>query len=98
MDILKRFQKMTVPMVCALIIGYFFIYGMRGKQEEARLVEEIKILQQEYDLLHERRLDHEKHVALLKPRHINPDYLDEKSREILGLIHPDEVVIKHSDK
>lgn len=87
---------MAVPMICALIIVYFFIHGMRGKQEEAHLLEEINILQQEYDLIHERRVDYEMHVSLLKPEHINPDYLDEKSREILGLMHADEVVIDHS--
>ena len=32
-------------------------------------------------------------VALLDPRHANPDMVDELARKELGVIHPDEVVI-----
>ena len=86
---------MIIPMVCSLIIGYFFIYGMRSMQAKANLHAEISVLEQEYSLVHERRVDIESHVGLLQPDHVNPDYLDEKSREILSLMHEDEIVILH---
>ena len=35
----------------------------------------------------------ERRVALLKSNSIDPDILDEKSREMLGLTHPNEVVV-----
>jgi len=92
-DIQNRFQKMIIPMICSLIIVYFFIYGMRSMQDKANLLEEIAVLEQEYHLVHERKTDIEKHVALLKPEHVDPDFLDEKARETLGLIHEDEIVI-----
>ncbi|MBL4802246.1 MAG: septum formation initiator family protein [Emcibacter sp.] len=84
---------MIIPMICSLIIVYFFIYGMRGMQAKANLLEEISVLEQEYSLVHERKVDIESHVALLQPGHVNPDFLDEKSREMLGLMHPDEIII-----
>ena len=80
-------------MICSLIIVYFFIYGMRGMQAKSNLLEEISVLEQEYNLVHERKVDIESHVGLLQPNHVNPDFLDEKSREMLGLMHRDEIVI-----
>lgn len=84
---------MIIPMICSLIIIYFFIYGLRGIQDRSRLLKEISVLQQQYSLLHDRRLEIESHVGLLQPDHVNPDYLDEKSRETLGLMHRDEIII-----
>ena len=86
---------MTVPTVCSMVIVYFLIHGMRSMQVEAQLLEEIAILEQEYNLIHERKTELDGHVALLQPDHINPDFLDEKSREMLGLMHKDEIVILH---
>ncbi len=86
---------MIIPMICSLIIVYFFIYGLRSMQVKASLLKEISVLEQEYNLVHERRVDIESHVSLLQPDHVNPDYLDEKSREILGVMHKDEIVIFH---
>ncbi len=84
---------MIIPMICAMIIVYFFIYGMRSMQVKASLIEKISALEQEYNLVHERKIDIESHVILLQPDNVNPDFLDEKSREILGLMHKDEVII-----
>ncbi|MCK5425521.1 MAG: septum formation initiator family protein [Emcibacter sp.] len=97
MNIQNRFRKMAIPMACSLLIGYFFIFGMRSMQTKISLNNEISVLEQEYSLIHERRLGIESHVELLQPGHVNPDFLDEKSREILGLIHKDEIVIRHKN-
>lgn len=88
---------MIVPMICSLIIVYFFIYGMRGMQAKSNLLDEIAVLEQEYALVHERRMGFESHVTLLQPDHVDPDFLDEKSREMLGLMHKDEIVILHKN-
>ncbi|MBB4312168.1 cell division protein FtsB [Roseospira marina] len=40
----------------------------------------------------------ERRVALLKPGHPHPDMLDERAREMLNLIGPDEVLILTPDK
>lgn len=66
---------------------------MHSNQTKIQLLEEIYVLEQEYSLIHERRVDLESHVSLLQPEHIDPDFLDEKSREMLGLMHEDEIVI-----
>ncbi len=80
-----------------MLIVYFFIYGMRSMQAKANLNVEISVLEQEYNLVHERRMGIESHVQLLQPDHVNPDFLDEKSREMLGLMHKDEIVILHKN-
>ncbi|MCF8474538.1 MAG: hypothetical protein K9G26_07570 [Emcibacter sp.] len=64
-------------------------------QTKANLLDEISVLNQEYSLMHERRMEIESHVELLKPDHINSDFLDEKSREMLGLMHKDDIIILH---
>ncbi|VAX06112.1 hypothetical protein MNBD_ALPHA03-42 [hydrothermal vent metagenome] len=84
---------MIIPMIFAMIIVYFFIHGMRSMQVKANLIEEISVLEQEYNLVHERKVDIESHVTLLQPDNVDPDFLDEKSREILGLMHKDEVIL-----
>lgn len=86
---------MIIPMICSLIIVYFFIYSMRSLQVKANLTAEITVLEQEYALVHERRVDFESHVGLLQPEHVDPDFLDEQSREMLGLMHRDEIIIPH---
>lgn len=94
-DIHTRLKKMIIPMICLLLISYFFIYGMRSMQAKTNLNMEISVLEQEYRLVHERRLGIEIHVGLLQPDHVNPDFLDERSREMLGFMHKDEIVISH---
>lgn len=84
-------------MGCSLLIGYFFIYGMRSMQVKTGLDAEISVLEQEYSLVNERRVAIESHVELLQPDHVNPDFLDEKSREMLGLMHKDDIVILHKN-
>lgn len=84
---------MIIPMICSLIIAYFFIYGLRNMQVKASLMKEISVLEQEYNLVHDRRVEIQSHVSLLQPDHVDPDYLDEKSREMLGVMHKDEIVI-----
>lgn len=84
-------------MICSLIIVYFFIYGMSSMQAKSRLIEEISMLEMEYGLVHERRLEFERQTSLLHPDHINPDFLDQESRNILGLMHDDEIIIRHSE-
>jgi len=84
---------MIIPMICSLIIIYFFVYGMRSIQQRSSLREQISVLNQEYSLVHKRRVKIESHVKLLRPDHVNPDFLDQESRKILGLMYRDEIVI-----
>lgn len=84
---------MIVPLICSLLIAYFFVYGLRSIKAKANLLDEITVLEEEYNLVHERKAELEKHVRLLQPERIDPDFLDEKSRELLGVMHKDEIII-----
>ena len=49
--------------------------------------------QNEYTALDKRRSEMKNRVALLDPKHANPDLVDELTRKDLNVVHPDEIII-----
>lgn len=82
-----------LPLVSFLVIFYFGVHALNSLKSQGHIQEDITLLEQQYAEINSHRRDLEKHVSLLHPDHVDPDYLDEKAREILGYIHPDEVII-----
>ena len=93
---LEIIRRAAWPAVALLIIANFLGYAIVGsngilswgdyrRQKETKLVE-LASLKQEHARL-------ELSVKLLDPRSADPDYVDEKVRQELGLVRPDEVVI-----
>mgnify|MGYP007000751227 CR=1 FL=1 len=82
-----------LALICLLMLGGFAIAGPSGLlawSENQRLLEarraEVKVLQVERDNLRNR-------VALLDPRHVDPDLSGELLRRNLNVLHPDEMVM-----
>ena len=86
----------AMPALATLIVAFFGGYALFGsngvlawgeysKALEARRAELIT-LERERALLANR-------VALLNPRHANPDMVDELVRRNLGVAHPDEIIV-----
>lgn len=86
----------AMPALAILIVAFFGGYALFGsngvlawgeysKQIDVRRVDLAKA-EQERALLANR-------VALLDPRHANPDIVDELVRRDLGVAHPDEVIV-----
>lgn len=82
-----------IALACLLFMGAMALAGPSGIlawSENSQLLEErnkqVKQLQSERDELKNR-------VALLNPRHADPDLAGELLRSNLNVVHPDEVVM-----
>ena len=66
---------------------------MRGLIAYMQYAMEVKRVEAELALIRAERERLERKVALLHPDHVDPDMLDERLRLILGLAHPDELIV-----
>jgi len=69
------------------------IEGDRGLFAYLKLQHEIDRAEAVYQLPENEKQALEKRVALLRPENLDIDMLEERSRDVLGLAHPDEIVI-----
>ena len=95
-QIRRRAGGSFLPIFLICLAGYFFyhaIEGDRGFLAYMRLAEEISRVQTgtEAVRVERRRLEHR--VALFGRNHIDGDILDERAREVLGLTHPDDLIL-----
>ncbi|MGE3624469.1 MAG: septum formation initiator family protein [Bdellovibrionales bacterium] len=80
----------------ACVVGYFLyhtIQGERGWLAMLRLQQEVHAAQDDLSQLQTERQELEHRVKLLRPNSLDPDLLDEKSRELLNYSKPGEIVI-----
>ncbi len=92
----RRLGGLIAPTACTLCVvyfGYHAVQGDRGLIAYAQLGLEVQRVEVELVAIRDRRFELERKVALLHPDHIDPDMLDEQLRRVLGLAHPDELVI-----
>jgi cell division protein FtsB len=85
-----------VPATALTIISFFGAYAVFGGngmmaygEYQAQLVKR----EARYQELDRRRAVLQNRVALLDPRHANPDMVDEMVRKELNVAHPDEVIV-----
>src|SRR5579862_9814853 len=82
--------------VAALLIGYFGVnafsgnHGLNAKQD---IDQQIGALSSELAKLQVERKQWERRVALLKPRGLDPDMLDERARALLDYAHPNDLTL-----
>ena len=83
--------------IAALVIGYFGVnaysgnHGLRARQD---LDQQIAELSDELASLKAERATWERRVALLRPRSIDPDMLDERARVLLNYADPRELTLR----
>ena len=77
----------------AIYFGYHLVQGERGLMAYARLDREVARAEAVLGETVTRREAMERRVALIAPEHIDPDMLDEQVRRVLGLAHPDDLVV-----
>src|SRR6476620_11027497 len=90
------FRQTLLFMGAAAAIAYFGFHAFSGNhgimarrqydEKKQKLSDELAALQAERAAL-------ERRVTLLKSNSLDPDIIDEKSREMLGLTNPNEVVV-----
>jgi cell division protein FtsB len=96
LEIRKRAKASAGPILGILAVAYFsyhLIEGDRGLFAYLKLQHEIDRAEAVYTLTENEKQALEKRVALLRPENLDVDMLEERSREVLGLAHPDEIVI-----
>ena len=96
LEIRKRAKAGAGPILGILAVAYFsyhLIEGDRGLFAYLKLQHEIDRAEAVYQLTENEKLSLEKRVALLRPENLDVDMLEERSRDVLGLAHPDEIVI-----
>jgi len=95
-QIRRRARYAVVPLICTSVLGYFGYHAVQGDRgisawvslgQQIKGVEaQIAVNKSEHD-----RLEHR--VSLLRSDGLSRDMLDERSREVLGLAHADELII-----
>jgi cell division protein FtsB len=101
-DFRHRARHAVLPVFCVSLVGYFvyhLIQGDRGLIALSHLNRDIGQLETDVAVAKSERAAIERRTTLLRPNSIDPDMLDERSREVLGFSRPGEVVIfdKHED-
>jgi cell division protein FtsB len=67
-------------------LGYHVVTGAFGIDSQREMLGQIRVLEVEIDSFEHR-------IALFDPRRLDPDILTERARALLGLVHPDDVII-----
>ena len=83
-------------LLCLGLTAYFAhhaIYGRHGLETRSKLIERSALLEFEIRSLEAVRAKLERDVKLLSPDKPDPDLVEEIAREVLGFVHPDDVVM-----
>ena len=85
-----------VPALVVAVMAFFGGYavlGPNGALAYGDYKRQLARRQIEFPALDKRRAELRNRVALLDPRHANPDMVDELARKKLNVVNPDEVIV-----
>ena len=91
----KSVLVLAVGAAALAYFGYHAINGQRGLVAWFQVGQRIEQLENRWVLNQTRIKPLELSVSLLRGESLDPDMLDERARHILGLAHPDEIIILH---
>ncbi|MCP4328835.1 MAG: septum formation initiator family protein [Alphaproteobacteria bacterium] len=96
-EIRARGRHIATPVIAVTVLFYFAYHAIQGErglvtrwhlsQQLSAADAQVTALKAEHDALQHK-------VRLLRPESLDRDLLDERAREMLGLIGQDEVVIR----
>lgn len=98
-DIRRRATQFVWPSLSACVLAYFsyhLLQGDRGIFAWQTLEKNLAIREKELALLEGSHKHLEKRVYALRS-HICPDLLDERAKDVLGYVHPNERIILKED-
>ncbi len=93
LSLLRRAALPAIVLGLGYYLAYNLIEGDRGLIAWLGINQELDADNKELERLKAERMALEKKVSLLRPDHLDPDMLDERSRAVLGLAEEDELVI-----
>ncbi len=91
----RFFHGLLLHLAAVALIGYFAFhayhgnYGLNARKGYKADIERLTLLRDE---LRSEREDLNRHVALLRPRSIDPDTVEELARRDLGFAQPNDLV------
>lgn len=74
-------------------LGYHVLNGTFGIQSQKEMLAEIELLKARQAALQAEAAAYRHRIALFNPQRLDPDILTERARALLGLVHPDDVLI-----
>ena len=74
-------------------VGLYAVIGPTGVLALGDYRRQVTVREKQYESLDQRRAMLKNRVALLDPRHANPDLVDELVRKGLNVAHPDEIIV-----
>lgn len=74
-------------------LGYHVVTGAFGIDSQREMLEQIRLLEARQAALEIEIDSYEHRIALFDPRRMDPDILTERARALLGLVHPDDIII-----
>ena len=92
----KRARHIVGPVLAISVFGYFAyhsVQGDRGLIAWLQLGQQVEIAQATLEKVSRDRAALEHRTRLLRPDNLDRDMLDERSRQVLSLMRPDELVI-----
>lgn len=92
----KRLQQVLWSAIGALVVGYFLYHtfqGERGWFAMLRTQNEVKIAESRLDKLRKEREELQHRTELLRNDTLDPDLLEEKTREMLNYSKPNEIIV-----
>ena len=95
-EIRRRAHHIIGPVAGITLFGYFayhVVQGDRGLIAWLKLSQQVETAQLQYDETVAKRTEFAHRVRLLQPQNLDPDLLEERARGVLGLAHPDDIII-----
>ena len=91
--ILRRAGLPAAALILMGFFGYYAVLGPNGVLSYRDYSRQLEQRQKEFAELDKQRARLKNRVALLDPKHANPDIVDELTRKDLNVVHPDEVIV-----
>lgn len=91
-----RVRQVLVLLACltsSAYFGYHALHGRHGFKARAALQERATLLEFEIKSLESVRSKLSRDVALLSPQKPDPDIVEEIARDVLGYVHPHDVLV-----
>ncbi len=91
--VLKRAAWPALALAVMAFFGGYAVLGANGALAFGDYKRQVAKRELYYAALDQKREQLRNRVALLDPRHANPDMVDELVRRELNVAHPDEVIV-----
>lgn len=91
-----RVRQVLVLLSClssSAYFGYHALHGRHGLVARNQLIERSNLMEFEIKSLEAVRMKLERDVALLAPELPNPDMVEEIARDVLGYVHPNDILV-----